>query len=136
MRRLARRAELSVFTGRTRGELEYTLKRCKCGPLLTQIVTVEDVKLPKPDPEGLLKILSGRDAAGALYVGDNVDDALAAQGAHMPFVGVLPKHSEERRQRAARLRELSALTILPNIKKLEGWLRSWNLARGLGRTNG
>ena len=124
MRRLARFAELSVFTGRTRGELEYTLKRCKCGPLLTQIVTVEDVKLPKPDPEGLLKILGGRDPANALYLGDNVDDALAAQAAQIPFAGVLPTRSEERRQRAARLRDLGALTILPNITKLEGWLRN------------
>lgn len=124
MRRLARGAELSVFTGRTKGELEYTMKRCKCGPLLTQIVTVEDVKLPKPDPEGLLKILRGRDAADALYIGDNVDDALAAQAARVPFVGVLANRSEERRQRAARLGELGALTILPNIAKLDGWLRS------------
>jgi HAD superfamily phosphatase len=122
LRRLARRAELGIFTGRTREELEYTINRCKCGPLLTHIVTVEDVRLPKPDPEGLLKILGRRDPASALYVGDNVDDALAAQAGRIPFIGVLPPRSEERRQRAARLRELGALAILPHIRELEALL--------------
>lgn len=123
VRRLARRAELGIFTGRTREELEYTIKRSKCGLFFTQIVTVEDVKLPKPDPEGLLKILHGRDPEDALYLGDNIDDALAAQAAGIAFVGVLPALSEERRQRAARLRELGALAILSDVKKLESWLR-------------
>lgn len=123
MRRLARRAELALFTGRTKQELEYTLARCGCREFLARIVTVEDVKLPKPDPEGLLKIAAGRDPNEMLYLGDNVDDALAAQAASVPFVGVLPMQGVERRQRAKRLRELGALTILSDIKGLEQWLR-------------
>lgn len=123
MRRLARRAELAVFTGRTKQELEYTLARCGCRELLTHVVTVEDVKLPKPDPEGLLKIAAGRDPSEMLYLGDNVDDALAAQAASVPFVGVLPVQGVERRQRAKRLGDLGALTILSDIKGLEPWLR-------------
>jgi HAD superfamily phosphatase len=121
-RALARQADLAIFTGRVRQELDYTLKRNRCRPFLRQIITVEDVKLPKPDPEGLLKILGDRDPADALYVGDNIDDAVAAQAAHIPFVGVLPRGGEERRHRAARLKELGALTILPDIKDLHRWL--------------
>ena len=45
------------------------------------VVTVENVKRPKPSPDGLLRILKGRDPSMALYLGDNVDDALAAQAA-------------------------------------------------------
>jgi HAD superfamily phosphatase len=120
---LARRAELAIFTGRTREELEYTLKHSKCGTFLTHVITLEDVKLPKPDPEGLLKILGGRDPGEAVYIGDNVDDALAARAARIPFVGVLPLRGEGRRHRAARLRELGALTILPSVKELARWLR-------------
>ena len=81
------------------------------------------MKRPKPAPDGLLQILNGRDPGNALYVGDNVDDALAAQAAKMPFVGILPRRSEERRQRGTRLRGLGALTILSDIKELEGWLK-------------
>ncbi len=122
MRRLAERSELAVFTGRTRWELEYTLARCDCRALLSQIVTVEDVKLPKPNAEGLIKIANGRDPRDVLYVGDNVDDALAAQSARMPFAGVLPSDGEERQERAERLEKLGALTIFSDINELEPWL--------------
>jgi HAD superfamily phosphatase len=123
LRKLASRSELALFTGRTKSELEYTLARCKCRGLLKSVVTVEDVKLPKPDPEGLLKILAGRETHDALYIGDNVDDALAARAANVPFVGVLPACGEERPQRAEGLRELGALAILPHINELDAWLR-------------
>lgn len=124
LRALARHAELAIFTGRTRKELEYTLNRHKSGAFWTRIITVEGVKLPKPDPEGLLKILGNRDPGEALYIGDNVDDALAAKAAGIPFVGVLSRGGQERRQRAARLYELGALTILSNINELAPWLRN------------
>jgi HAD superfamily hydrolase (TIGR01548 family) len=123
LRRLSKLAELYIFTGRIRRELDYTLDRCRCRFFFHGIVSVENVKRPKPAPDGLLQILNGRDPGNALYVGDNVDDALAAQAAKMPFVGILPRRSEERRQRGTRLRGLGALTILSDIKELEGWLK-------------
>lgn len=123
LRRLSELAELDIFTGRVRQELDYTLDRCGCRDFFNTIVSVENVKRPKPAPDGLLQILNGRDSRKALYVGDNVDDALAAQAASMPFVGILPRRSEERRQRGTRLRGLGALTILSDINELEGWLR-------------
>ena len=93
--------------------------------LFRQIVTVEEVSKPKPDPEGLLKILDGRNPSTALYVGDNVDDALAAKAAKVPFVGILPRKSWERRHRGTQLKELGALTILGKISELEGWLKTY-----------
>lgn len=119
LRRLSKTAELAIFTGRIRQELDYTLDRWKVREFFTQIVTVEDVAKPKPSPEGLLKILGRREPEVALYIGDNVDDALAARSARMPFVGVLPRRSEERRQRGMRLRRLGARTILGEITELE-----------------
>jgi HAD superfamily hydrolase (TIGR01548 family) len=122
LRRLTKVAELSIFTGRIRRELDYTLDRWKVRQFFHRIVTVEDVAHPKPNPEGLLKILAGRRRSLAMYLGDNVDDALAARSARMPFVGVLPRQSEERRLRGARLRKLGAKTILGEISELEMWL--------------
>ena len=92
LRRLASRAELALFTGRVRAEADYTLDRCRVREFFRDIITVEDVHHPKPDPEGLLKILNGRDPATALYLGDNVDDALASQAARIPFLGILPRN--------------------------------------------
>jgi HAD superfamily hydrolase (TIGR01548 family) len=123
LRRLSKLAELDIFTGRIRHELDYTLDRCGCRDFFRKIVSVENVKRPKPAPDGLLQILDGRGPSDALYVGDNVDDALAAQAARMPFVGILPRGSEERRQRGTRLRELGSLAILSDVKELEGWLK-------------
>jgi HAD superfamily hydrolase (TIGR01548 family) len=122
LRRLRKIAELAIFTGRIRRELDYTLDRWKVREHFQQIVTVENVDHPKPNPEGLLRILSGRNRAQALYLGDNVDDALAARSARIPFVGVLRRRSEERRQRGTRLWKLGARTILGEISELEKWL--------------
>jgi HAD superfamily hydrolase (TIGR01548 family) len=130
LRRLSKLAELDIFTGRIRRELDYTLDRRGIRDFFHKIVSVENVKRPKPAPDGLLRILDGRDPSDALYVGDNVDDALAAQAAKMPFVGILPRASEERRQRGTRLRKLGALTILSDVKELEGWLN-----KQLGHSN-
>jgi len=123
LRRLSKLAELDIFTGRIRRELDYTLDCWGARDFFHKIVSVENVKRPKPAPDGLLQILEGRDSSSALYVGDNVDDALAAQAARVPFVGILPRRSEERRQRGTRLRELGALAILSDVKELEVWLR-------------
>jgi HAD superfamily hydrolase (TIGR01548 family) len=123
LRRLAKMAELAIFTGRVQKEMEYTLVRSKVREFFSQIVTADDVTQGKPHPEGLLKILNGRDPSTALYIGDNVDDALAAKGAPVPFVGILPRKSEERRQRGALLKKLGARALLGDINELEDWLK-------------
>jgi HAD superfamily hydrolase (TIGR01548 family) len=123
LRRLARRAELALFTGRVREEVDYTLDRCRVREFFRQIVTVEDVRRPKPDPEGLLKILNGRDPVKALYLGDNVDDALASQSAQIPFLGILSRKSEARRARSVLLTEHGARAILGDVKELQAWLK-------------
>ena len=122
LRRLASRAELALFTGRVRAEADYTLDRCKVREFFRQIVTVEDVRRPKPDPEGLLKILKGRDPAKALYLGDNVDDAIASQAARIPFLGILPRNSDAWRARSALLTTHGARAILGDVGELEAWL--------------
>lgn len=119
IRRLKKKAELAIFTGRVGREMDYTMKRMKVLPLFDRVVTADDVKNGKPAPDGLLEILHGRDPQVALYLGDNVDDANAAKSGGVPFVGVLPRNSEERRQRGATLRKLGALTIIGHISELE-----------------
>ena len=115
LRRLAARAELALFTGRVRAEIDYTLDRCNVREFFPQIVTVEDVKRPKPDPEGLLKILNGRDPSKSLYLGDNIDDAIASQSAGIPFLGILPCNSPRR----TLLRKFGAEIILADVRELE-----------------
>ena len=122
LRHWAQRAELAIFTGRTRRELGHTLARFGVARYFRRIVTLDDVRRSKPAPEGLLRILDGRDPVSAVYAGDNVDDALAAQRCGIAFLGVLPRNSAARRLRAARLRQLGAQAILGHVSELEEWL--------------
>jgi len=123
LKRLAKRSELAIFTGRVWDELNYTLDRSNVREFFSKIVTADAVKQGKPHPEGLLKILDGRDPAAALYVGDNVDDALAAQAASVEFLGILPRKSEERRQRGPLLQKLNARAVLGSVNEVEGWIK-------------
>lgn len=122
LRRLARRAELAIFTGRTRRELRHSLRRFGVEEFFSRAMTQDDVRRKKPHPEGLLRLLNGRPTAATVYVGDNVDDALAAQAAGVPFVGVLPRNSLARRLRAPALHRLGARAILSHVREIEKWL--------------
>lgn len=118
----ASRFELDLFTGRTRNEFSYTFDRWPATGRFRTVITMDDVKRKKPHPDGLLKILGPRDPATALYIGDNIDDALAARDARVPFMAILPPDTLEHRKRAARFRELGALALLPRITALNDWL--------------
>lgn len=122
LQRLRVRAELALFTGRTRRELNHTLDGLKMRGFFRRIVTAEDVKKGKPDPEGLLVALGGREPGRGIYVGDNVDDAKASRAGKMPFVGLLPYRSAARKLRLRKLEGLGAMVVLSDVRGLEGWL--------------
>jgi HAD superfamily phosphatase len=123
LERWAGRADLALFTGRTQHELKYTLDAANLNRTFRDIATLDDVKKGKPDPEGLLLLLDGLSPSKALYLGDNIDDALSAKRARVPFLGVLPRGSEAHRARATKLRELGALAVLNDVKELEKFWR-------------
>lgn len=121
--RWAKRFELNLFTGRTRKEFTYTFERWASARHFHTVVTMDDVARRKPYPDGLLKILAGREPGTALYVGDNVDDALAAKAAGVRFMAILPVGAYGYRQRAAQFRELGALALLPRATAIDAWLK-------------
>jgi HAD superfamily hydrolase (TIGR01548 family) len=119
LERWSERAELALFTGRTRRELRHTLEQFGVKRLFPRVVTMDDVEDLKPNPEGLLRLLNGTDPREALYLGDNLDDALAAKRARVPFLGVLHRGSDAHRVRAAQLRSQGARIILHSTNELE-----------------
>ena len=118
----ARRFELALFTGRTRREFAFTFDNWPASRYFKQVVTMDDVWRKKPYPDGLLKILAGREPNTALYAGDNIDDALAARAARVPFVAIIPPDVYGKRARAHQFRELGALALLPNAIAVNGFL--------------
>lgn len=121
--RWAKKFELNLFTGRTRREFSYTFDRWAGTPHFRKVISMDDAR-KKPDPEGLLMILGGRDPRTALYLGDNIDDALAAQAAEVPFMAIIAPGEHGYRKRAARFRELGALALLKRAKDLQRYLES------------
>ncbi len=114
----ARHFELNLFTGRTRQEFSFTFERWPATRYFRTIVTMDDAK-KKPDPQGLQKIVGERDPATALYIGDNIDDALAARNAGVPFLAIVAPGEHRHGERAARFRELGAVALLARAKDLE-----------------
>ena len=113
----ARHYELNLFTGRTRQEFSFTFERWSATKYFRTIITMDDAR-KKPHPDGLQMILGGRDPKTALYLGDNIDDALAAGEAGVPFLAIIAHDEHGYRERAARFRELGALALLPRVVDL------------------
>jgi len=120
--RWAARFELNLFTGRTRQEFAFTFAKWPGTHHFRTIVTMDDVQRMKPDPEGLHKILGRRDPAKALYLGDNIDDALAARAAGVRFAAIISAGEHNYRKRAAQFRELGAVALLPRATAVNGLL--------------
>lgn len=81
---------LGIVTGRPRKEAEATLKKFGAQGFFDALITADDVEKGKPSPEGLIKAKTLLKAQKALYVGDLIDDACAAEAANMPFIAVVP----------------------------------------------
>lgn len=113
--------ELNLFTGRTRQEFSYTFEKWPAVRLFRTVITMDDAK-KKPDPQGLRIILARRHPKTALYLGDNIDDALAAKAAGVPFMAILSKKEFHYRERAKRFRELGTLALLEKARDLDRWL--------------
>jgi len=120
--RWAARYELNLFTGRNRQEFTFTFAGWEATRHFRTVVTMDDVKKMKPDPEGLYKILRGRSPASALYFGDNIDDALAAREAGVPFAAIIAAGEHNYRARAAKFRQLGAVALLPRAAAANAWL--------------
>lgn len=81
---------LAVLTSDDRQSTEEFLHRVGVGQLLAMVVTATDVDHPKPDADGLLRIVRGLavPADRILMIGDSVFDREAARAAGSWFVAV------------------------------------------------
>src|SRR5215470_307647 len=128
--RWANHYELNLFTGRNRQEYEFTFAKWPSSKHFQYVITMDDVKKMKPDPEGLYKILRKRDPRSALYLGDNIDDALAAREAGVPFAAIIAEGEYNYAKRAARFRKLGAVALLPRATAVNRLLAADRNAHG------
>lgn len=86
LRRLRPKVRTAVVTNRT-DTMPLVLDRFELNDLFDLVVTALDVARPKPDPEGLNRVLGTFDIPPdvSLYVGDTAADQDAAAAAGVPF---------------------------------------------------
>ena len=83
--------KIGIVTTKYHYRIDAILEKFDMTDMVDMIVGGDEVKTPKPDPEGLLYaiIQLGLDKRDILYVGDSVVDAKTAQSAEVDFAGVL-----------------------------------------------
>lgn len=83
--------QIGIVTTKFRYRIEQILSRFDALDLVDMIVGAEDVKVEKPNPEGLLWVVERLQLGKSdiLYVGDSIVDAKTAQNADVNFAGVL-----------------------------------------------
>ena len=91
LKKLASRFTLGIVTGRPRAEAQWVLNRFGFNRYFRVLVCAEDTaEKPKPHPGGIRLALRRLGVRRAVYVGDRVDDMLAAKAAGIRTVAVCP----------------------------------------------
>lgn len=119
LKALSSQCTLAIFTGRDRKESTYALEKAEAAKYFKTVITAEDVKKKKPDPEGLLKLLDKYKPQDVWYVGDSVDDAAAARKAEVPFVGVIPPGTSNPAELKSILLRKGAARVLDSIEQIQ-----------------
>ncbi len=113
---LAETNTLAIFTGRFRWEAEVTLRKFNAPPFV--VVGVDDVKNPKPAPDGLVQLRARFPQGVMRYLGDTVDDARSAAAAGVPFIGIAPGNTPDRPRLVELLRAEGAIEVIENVNEL------------------
>ena len=82
--------KLGIVTGKSSKSLEISLKFLEIEKLFDCKITGDDVTKPKPDPEGINKLLTilNINNGEAIFLGDSDADVLAGQKANVYTIGV------------------------------------------------
>ncbi|MFI3616698.1 HAD family hydrolase [Enterococcus avium] len=80
-----KKKKLAIYTGKGRDTFDYSTRALHMENLFDYVVTGDDVDYPKPNPEGILKVLAEFKVmpSNAIYFGDSDGDILTADQARI-----------------------------------------------------
>jgi histidinol-phosphate aminotransferase len=96
LKKLARQYPLAIATGRPKYEALLSLRRCGITPNIIPeecVVGKEDARREKPFSDPLREAKKRGNMTRPLYIGDTINDQIAAKKADMPFVSIGPNSS-------------------------------------------
>jgi phosphoglycolate phosphatase len=104
----------AIWTNNDRVVADFVLARFDLLPHLDLIVTRDEMRRLKPDPDGL-RVVRERwpDAAGIVVVGDSWVDGAAAQAGGVPFIAYRPDRAEMEQRGVVIAAEIHSLLDLP-----------------------
>jgi phosphoglycolate phosphatase len=105
----------AVWTNNAREISGGALARFGLLPVLDLVVTRDEMRALKPDPDGW-RVLAGHfgsAAADAVVIGDSWVDGVAAQAAGVPFIAYRMKDADLARWKLAPVARLTDLALLP-----------------------
>jgi phosphoglycolate phosphatase len=104
----------AVWTNNAREITTGALDRFELGPVLDLVVTRDEMRALKPDPDGWRVILGHfGPARDAVVVGDSWVDGVAAQAAGVPFIAYRAKDADLARWKVTPVARLDDLAALP-----------------------
>ncbi|MCY3410779.1 MAG: aminotransferase class I/II-fold pyridoxal phosphate-dependent enzyme [Candidatus Heimdallarchaeota archaeon] len=108
LKKLHQNYRLAIFTGRPRDEMQFTLRKFDIELFFDLMISLNDLEMDKqkPDPEGLLMIKEELKADKLIYVGDTINDIVAAKQAGVTSISI-------------GLEELESDYRLPTVNELE-----------------
>jgi phosphoglycolate phosphatase-like HAD superfamily hydrolase len=121
----ARRAGFAtaLWTNNARALTVPALDRLGLAPALDLVVTRDDMRALKPDPDGWRVISSHFGRRDAIVVGDSWVDGVAAAAVGVPFIAYRANRADLERWGVTPVAHLADLALLP----------AWLTARGNGR---
>jgi len=110
---------MGIVTGRPKIEAHYVLKRFKVEECFSVLITMDDIPpdKKKPDPFGIELALQRFPAESAIYIGDTVDDMVAAKRAGVIPIGVISPGNDKDSQREALIQN-GACYILRDVSDI------------------
>ncbi len=88
--------KLGIVSSKKTDLVEHGLELFGMLQYIRVVIGEDEVKIPKPDPEGILKAMEILHSKKALYIGDGIGDIKAGKNANIDTIGVL--YSERKEQ--------------------------------------
>jgi phosphoglycolate phosphatase-like HAD superfamily hydrolase len=122
LERLSANFRFALFTGRESWEARFTLGKFVPQMTFDPVIGMHEVSREKPDPEGMLKIISEVSPSEVFYIGDVMDDFRAAKAAGVPFIGVVKSGNGLRDELGDWFRQQGARAVISDVNELESVL--------------